>query len=150
MEIVVVVGIVALLAAMAVPSITNSIVRRQIVDAVPLADFVKKAIADAWTGAETLPADNGAAGLPPPSKIVNNYVSSVRVKDGAIHLTFGNNVHGTIAGKILTLRPAVVLDTPIVPPAWVCAHAAVPGGMTVQGEDLTNLPISVLPYNCTK
>ncbi len=141
-------AIVALLAAMALPSMTNSIVRKQIVDAVPLVDFVKAAVAQAWSGAGTLPSNNSAAALPPPDKIVGNYVSSVSVENGAIQITFGNNAHRSIAGKMLTLRPAVVADTPIVPVAWICANAPVPNGMTVQGTDRTDIPLAMLPYNC--
>jgi type IV pilus assembly protein PilA len=148
MEVVVAVAIVALLATMALPSMTNGIVRKQVVDAVPLADIVKNAVSQSWASAAALPASNASAGLPAPDKIVNNYVSSVALQDGAIQITFGNNAHKLLAGRILTLRPAVVADAPVVPVAWVCAHAAVPGGMTVLGEDRTNVPPGMLPYNC--
>jgi type IV pilus assembly protein PilA len=148
LEVVVAGAIVAILAALAVPGMVNGIVRRQVVDAMPLADVVKAAIADRWTTLHALPSDNTGAGLPPPEKIVNNYVSSVAIVGGAIDITFGNNVHKSIAGKVLTLRPAVVLDAPVVPVAWVCAKAPVPGGMTALGADHTDLPAGVLPYNC--
>ena len=36
------------------------------------------------------PADNAAAGLPTPDKIVNYVVSSVAVRAGAIDITFGH------------------------------------------------------------
>ena len=147
-EVAVAVAIVAILATMAVPPMINGIVRRQIVEAVPLADVVKNAVAVSWSRLHALPTDNAGAGLPPPDKIVNNYVSSVALQAGAIQITFGNSANGMIAGKILTLRPAIVVDAPVVPVAWVCAGAPVPGGMTVVGEDLTNLPPSVLPFNC--
>lgn len=148
MEILVALAIVALLAMMALPSMTSSIVRKQIVDAVPLVDFVKTAVAQSWATAATLPETNAAAGLPVPDKIVNNYVSSVTLENGAIQITFGNSAHASLSGKVLTLRPAVVADAPIVPVAWVCAQAAVPVGMTALGEDRTNIPIGMLPYNC--
>jgi type IV pilus assembly protein PilA len=147
-EVAVAAAIVAILATMAVPSMVNGIVRRQIVDAVPLADIVKTAVASSWSTLHALPTDNAGAGLPPAAKIVSNYVSSVAIVGGAIDITYGNNVHRSIAGKVLTLRPAVVPDTPIVPVAWVCAHAPVPGGMTVLGEDHTDVPPAMLPYNC--
>jgi len=57
-------------------------------------------------------------------------------------------VNSGIAGKILTLRPAVVEDAPIVPLAWVCGFAAVPGNMTARGDNRTNIPIGYLPFNC--
>jgi type IV pilus assembly protein PilA len=148
MEVVVAMAIVALLATMALPSMTNGIVRKQVIDAVPLADIVKSAVALAWASSAALPANNASAGLPAPDKIVNNYVSSVALQGGAIQITFGNNAHKLLTGKVLTLRPAVVADAPVVPVAWVCAQAAVPGGMTVVGEDRTNVPAGMLPYNC--
>ena len=143
------VAIVAILAAMALPPMTNGIVRKQIVDAAPMADFVKAAVQQSWSTLNALPADNAGAGLPAAAKIVGNYVSAVNVANGAIHITFGNSANPVLAGKVLTLRPAVVLDAPAVPIAWVCAHASVPSGMTVVGDDRTDIPVAMLPYNCT-
>jgi type IV pilus assembly protein PilA len=147
-EILVAVAIVAILAALAIPSFQGSIVRDQIVAAMPLADIAKKPVAQSWAALQVLPADNASAGLPPPDKIVNNYISAVAIQDGAIQVTFGNNAHGAIAGKILTLRPAIVEDAPIVPVAWVCGYAAVPGKMTAKGENRTGIPTGYLPFNC--
>ena len=147
-EIVVALAIVAVLATLAMPSFQGSIVRDQIVSAVPLADIAKKPVALSWADQQVLPANNARAGLPAPDKIVNNYISAVAIEDGAIQITFGNNVNSGIAGKILTLRPAVVEDAPIVPLAWVCGFAAVPGNMTARGDNRTNIPIGYLPFNC--
>jgi type IV pilus assembly protein PilA len=147
-EVMVAVAIVAILATLAIPSFQGSIVRDQIASAVPLADIAKKPVALSWATLQELPADNAGAGLPAPDKIVNNHISAVAVQDGAIQITFGNNVNGVIAGKILTLRPAVVEDTPVVPVAWVCGYAAVPGNMTAKGQNRTNIPTGYLPFSC--
>jgi type IV pilus assembly protein PilA len=147
-EIMVAIAIVAILATLAIPNFTGSIVRDQIASAVPLADIAKKPVAMSWAAVQAFPADNAAAGLPAPDKIVNNYISSVSVQEGAIQITFGNNVNRNIAGKILTLRPAVVEDAPIVPVAWVCGYAPVPGNMTAKGENRTNIPMGYLPVSC--
>lgn len=82
------------------------------------------------------------------NKIVNNYISSILVHDGAIHVTFGNRANGLISGKVLTIRPAVVEDAPVVPVAWVCGTAEGPNKMTVRGENKTNIPSAYLPYAC--
>ncbi len=147
-EIAVVLAIVGIMAVLAVPSFQSKIIRDQIVAATPLADIAKAPIALSWTALQSLPADNASAGLPPPEKIVNNYISSVSVEAGAIQITFGNSVNGLIKGKILTLRPAVVLDAPVVPVTWVCGNAAAPSPMTIKGENKTDIPTSYLPYNC--
>jgi type IV pilus assembly protein PilA len=147
-EVLVVVGIVAILSLMAVPALQERIVRDQVVSAVPLADVAKTPIANAWAGTQTFPADNAAAGLPVPDKVVSNYISSVVVAGGAIHMTFGNSASGAIKGQILSIRPAVVTDAPIVPVSWICGNAATPDKMTVIGENRTSIPAAFLPVNC--
>jgi type IV pilus assembly protein PilA len=148
MEMVVVMAIVAILALMAVPSYQDRIVRDQIVSALPLADIAKAPIALSWATLQSFPADNGAAGLPPAEKIVSNFISSVAVQGGAIHITFGNSANGIIKDRILSLRPAVVADAPVVPVAWVCGDAPGPGQMTIKGENKTNIAANYLPLSC--
>ena len=147
-EIMVALAILGILAVMAVPSMTERIVRDQVVEAAQVAEIAKVAVAASWRASEAMPSDNAAAGLPPAMKIVGNYVSAVNVEDGAVHITFGNNANGGIRGKVLSLRPAVVEDAPVVPVAWVCAHGRVPEKMTAQGNDRTDLPAPYLPVNC--
>jgi type IV pilus assembly protein PilA len=147
-EMMVVIGIIAILALIAAPSMQDGIVRDQINRALPLADIAKAPIASSWSLAQSFPADNAAAGLPAADKIVNNYISSVLVQNGAIHISFGNRANGAIKGKILSIRPAVVEDAPVVPVAWVCGTAEGPDKMTVKGENKTNIPANFLPASC--
>jgi type IV pilus assembly protein PilA len=148
MEMAVVMAIIGILALLAIPSYQDRLVRDQIISAMPLADIAKTPIALSWATLQSFPADNASAGLPPAEKIVNNFISSVLVQTGAIHITFGNSANGIIKGKILTLRPAVVADAQVVPVAWVCGDAAGPGQMTVKGENRTNIPGNYLPSHC--
>jgi type IV pilus assembly protein PilA len=147
-ELMMVVGVIAILALMAMPSYMEKIVRDQIIEGLPLADLAKAPIAVAWAMGLPLPANNQAAGLPAADKIVGNMVSATLVQDGAIHITFGNRVNSAIRGKILSLRPAVVADSPIVPVAWVCGNAAAPEKMTVKGVNKTDIPVTYLPFKC--
>lgn len=148
LELMAVVAVVAILATLALPSYLDRIVREQVKLALPLADIAKQPIAGYWSLNQAFPADNAAVGLPPADKIVGNYVSSLSVKDGAIDITFGNRVNKAISGKVLSLRPAVVEDAPIVPVAWVCGNAEAPGKMTVSGENRTDIPDALLPVEC--
>jgi type IV pilus assembly protein PilA len=147
-EMVMVLAVIAVLALMSLPSITDRLVREQIVAALPLADIAKPPIAASWASLVAFPTDNADAGLPPANKIVSNLVSSLTVRDGDIDIVFGNNANGTIKGKTLTLRPVVVADAQVVPIAWICASAAVPDQMTAHGEDRTNIPPNLLPVAC--
>lgn len=147
-ELMVVVAVIAILATLAMPNFQDKIVRDQITEAMRLADLAKAPIAAAWGSTMTLPADNMNAGLPAADKIVNNFVSAVAVDAGAIHMTFGNRANGAIRGKTLSLRPAVVDDTPIVPVTWVCGWAKAPDKMTVKGPNKTDIAKNFLPLGC--
>nr|WP_315482720.1 pilin [uncultured Undibacterium sp.] len=148
LEAMVAVAIIAILAAMALPSYLFKIIREQIETSIPLIDIAKTPIAIAWKTEQIFPADNNAAGLPPPEKIVSNYVSSVTVENGAIHMKFGNRANKSLENKILTFRPAVVDDAPVVPITWVCANAGAPDKMTVKGTDRTTIDPQNLPLIC--
>jgi type IV pilus assembly protein PilA len=147
-ELMVVVAIIAILALMAVPLYSDKYIREQVIEAMRLTDIAKGPIAAAWATTKTLPDDNAAAGLPAPDKVVSNYVKSLTVEAGAIHVVFGNQANGALRGMTLSLRPAVVEDAPIVPVAWVCGFAAVPEKMTVMAANKTDLPKGWLPVNC--
>lgn len=147
-ELLAVLAIIAILALMAVPSYMDRIVRQQIEAALPLADIAKKPVADSWAQLQPFPTDNAAAALPVAEKIVNNHVSSLAIEEGAIQITLGNRVNKAILGKVITLRPAVVADAPVVPVAWVCGNAQEPEKMTVNGVNRTNVPNTFLPLAC--
>jgi len=147
-EMMVVVGIIAILALVMVPAYVDRLIRNQISEALPLADVARRPIDAAWNTLHILPPDNPSIGLPVPEKVVSNYVRAVSVEGGAIHMTFGNRAHNQIRGQILSLRPAIVAEAPVVPIAWVCGYASVPGNMAAQGENRTNIPAGYLPGNC--
>ena len=147
-EMMVVIGIVAILALMAIPTYQDKFIRDQVAEALPLADLAKPPVALSWAVLQTFPADNAAAGLPVAEKIVNNFIGSVAIQGGAINITFGNKANRAILGKVLSLRPAVVEDAPIVPVTWVCGYATAPEKMTVKGENRTNIPPGYLPLRC--
>ena len=147
-EMMVVVAVIAILALIAAPSYLDKIIREQVADALPLADLATGRIGAGWLATQSFPADNVAAGLPVDDKIVNQYVRALSVRDGAVHLTFGNRANGFLKDKVLTLRPAVVEDAPIVPVTWVCGYAEAPGKMTLKGDNKTTIPANYLPYKC--
>lgn len=147
-EMMVVISILAILALMFIPVYQDKIIREQIGEALPLTDIAKVPVAAAWAASVPFPADNAAAGLPADDKIVNNVVKSVALQDGVIHITFGNRANVGIKDKVLTLRPAVVESTHMVPVTWVCGFAPAPSAMTVQGENKTSVPANFLPLKC--
>lgn len=147
-EIAVVLAIIAILAALALPDLSHRIIREQVVEGAKLADVAKTPVGTAWVSHLPLPVDNAAAGLPPPQKVVGNMVQSVTVEDGAIHVTFGFKAHERIRGRTLSFRPAVVQDARVVPVAWLCGQAQPVPGMRAMGRDRTDLQPEYLPLNC--
>lgn len=147
-ELIVVLIILGILGALAMPSFLGKNVREQIMHGLPLADVAKKPVAADWALNQKFPTDNAAAGLPQADKIVNNYIREVQVENGTIHLTFGNQANSILKDKILSLRPAVVPDAPVVPVTWVCGNAAPPDKMTAFGLNKTNIPNNYLPNGC--
>ncbi len=147
-ELVLVLAVFAILAALALPGLRDGTIRTQVKEALALADLAKQGVQGAWTSTGEMPADNAAAGIPPRDKIVGNLVRDVNVDGGAITLTFGNNAARLLEGKRVTLRPAVVADQPKVPIAWLCHDIPVPKGMEVRGKDETDIPKNLLPLEC--
>jgi type IV pilus assembly protein PilA len=149
-EMLTVIAVIGLLALMAVPSMQESIIRRQVKDAMALADVAKAGVQAAYTLTGEMPADNAAAGIPVADKIVSSLVREVRVQQGAITLTFGNNANKALVDKHLTLLPAVVPGEAMVPISWLCHDVPVPQKMEVRGTDQTDLPYTSLPVECRK
>ena len=148
-ELVMVIAVVAILGAMAIPSMQDTALKKQVKEGLGLADVAKAGVQMAYAMGGQLPADNTAAGLPVSNKIVSNMVKDVVVEQGAITLTFGNSASKLLDGKHVTLRPAVMPGETRVPIAWVCHDLPAPAGMELRGAaDRTDIQPSYLPVEC--
>src|SRR6185436_11151511 len=147
-ELVLVLGIVAIIGAMAIPGMQDTVLKKQVKEGMDLADVAKKGVQSVWSASGDLPKDNEEAGVPAKDKIVGAMVKEVQVDKGAIHITYGNNASKALTGLKVTLRPAVVKDEPKVPIAWLCHNVPVPEKMEVKGHDRTDIPPKWLPVEC--
>ena len=147
-ELVMVMAVVAILALIALPSFLDRNVRLQVQEAMTLAKLPKDGVAAFYAANKDMPSSNEDAGVPAKEKIVSTLVTEVSIDAGAVTITFGNSVNSVIAGKRLTLRPAVVKDTPTTPIAWLCNNTAVPSPMTAMGTNRTDIPGKWLPMEC--
>lgn len=104
-ELMIVVAIIAILAAIAVPAYMDYVARAQVSEGYSLASDARQAIVIYHADKSTFPPDNGAAGLASPGSITGNYVESVTIgpSDGKVDVLFGKNSSGKIHGQTLTL-----------------------------------------------
>ena len=147
-ELVIVVSIIALLAMFSIPIYLQRNIQQQVKDGIAFADFVKKSVDAAYLLTRALPADNAAAGVPAPEKIIGSLVSSVTVTNGVVTIVYGNLAVKNLAGKHVTLQPGYVPDAPQVPLSWVCGRARTPAGLTMAGSNGTDIPNDWLPVAC--
>ena len=90
-ELMIVVAIIAILAAIAISQYQDYVIRSQVSEGGSLGDGVKTALAEFYNNKGRFPATNGSAGLATAASIVGNYVSGVDVgpsPGGKITVTF--------------------------------------------------------------
>jgi len=78
-ELMIVVAIIGILAAVAIPQYQNYVARAQVSEALSLASGAKVAVAEYFNTNGTFPADNSTAGLTEPTDFKGNWVESVTV-----------------------------------------------------------------------
>jgi type IV pilus assembly protein PilA len=87
-ELMIVVAIIAILAAIAIPAYQDYAIRAQVSEGISLSTGAKTAIWDFVADKGYLPPSNESAGLAKATSIVGDYVSSVTVVDGLVTVAF--------------------------------------------------------------
>lgn len=125
-ELMIVVAIIGILAAVAIPAYQDYTIRSQVSEGMSLAAGAKTAIAEYVNQRGTYPTGNTDAGLATAGNISGSYVSSVDVTDGVITATYGNQVNATVSGQTLVIS-AITSPGGI---SWNCkaSSAAAPAG----------------------
>jgi type IV pilus assembly protein PilA len=107
-ELMIVVAIIAILAAIAIPAYRDYLIRTQVSEGASLTGGAKVAVDEYYANYGVAPTTNTEAGLDPTAtNIHGDYVSEVNVgAGGAITATFsGGKVNQAIKGKKLVLTP---------------------------------------------
>ena len=157
-ELMIVIAIIGILAAIAIPAYQDYTVRSQVSEGIALASATKAAVSEFYSARGTWPTDTAAGAATdafqwttttqPKSK----YVSGITVDDGTIVITYGGEINPrAIANGLdtLTLRPGATANGDIV---WACGYATYPpANVTVQNAapgTPTDILGKFLPSTC--
>ncbi|HFA9603517.1 TPA: pilin, partial [Neisseria gonorrhoeae] len=103
-ELMIVIAIVGILAAVALPAYQDYTARAQVSEAILLAEGQKSAVTEYYLNNGEWPADNGAAGVASSDKIKGKYVQKVEVNNGVVTAQMASTgVNKEIKGKKLSL-----------------------------------------------
>ncbi|HEZ1668997.1 TPA: pilin [Neisseria meningitidis] len=103
-ELMIVIAIVGILAAVALPAYQDYTARAQVSEAILLAEGQKSAVTEYYLNHGIWPGDNSSAGVASSSTIKGKYVEKVEVAKGVITATMlSSNVNNEIKGKKLSL-----------------------------------------------
>ena len=132
-ELMIVVAIIAILAAIAIPAYQNYLVRSQVSEASVLSDGMKTPVTEFYANKGTWPTATVSIGLPTTaSSLGGKYVSGIVMATGQIKATMGNKASAKISGEFFVLSPTDNGGSI----SWTCSNAG------------TTIPPQYLPATC--
>jgi type IV pilus assembly protein PilA len=152
-ELMIVVAIIGILAAIAIPAYQDYTIRSQVTEGLNLSGAVQAGVAETYANSGKWPVDNTAAGGDNASLPSGKYVGSITVSTGTVKVIYGTGTaaaqaNANIVGMELDLRPTVSTNGDVI---WNCGYKLTVGADPTSGAAAaavnTVLP-KYLPQNC--
>jgi len=121
-ELMIVVAIIGILAAVAVPMYLDYTVRSQVAEGLNLSSGAKSAATEFFQNRGVFPTNNTEAGVAAAASIQGKYVGSVTVIDEVITVQYGNDANAQIFGETITLTADTTTTGSV---KWDCASGGV-------------------------
>ena len=124
-ELMIVVAIIAILAAIAIPAYQDYLIRSQVTEGSSLAGAAETAVAEFYSNKGTMPATNLSAGIAVAGSIQGKYVKSVTVGAGGLISALFSSAAPQVANAKLNTQ--VLAFSPVTNAgsvAWHCGNAA--------------------------
>jgi type IV pilus assembly protein PilA len=143
-ELMIVIAIIGILAAIAIPAYQNYTIRAQVTEGLTLADGWKTTIAEYYANTGNWPT---MANLNGTTNSIGKYESSITVNPaGVIQITYGNQANSKINGLALALQPFTNQNNDVL---WQCGNSGTPSGATSAAIGGSNtLSPQYLPTSC--
>ena len=120
-ELMIVVAIIGILAAIAIPAYQDYTIRAQVSEGLNLAGGAKAAVSEYTMDRGRFPTDNNLAGISASGDINGKYVTQVAVATGVVTVSYGNDAHALLTGNTLTLTPTTNAGSV----EWACAGGGI-------------------------
>lgn len=123
-ELMIVVAIIGILAAIAIPAYQDYTIRSQVTEGLTLAGAAKAAVSESFSQTGSAPTNRTEAGMSANGNDTQGkYVTSVDVAAGTITIVYGNEANSKINTGTLTLTPYESVDASVI---WRCGNAQDP------------------------